>query len=143
MNFFSINISSNNNRQTYINIGKILNLSPCDGDHYNINNPEAEWISHPDNKRYSLWVFSIDIKDENSTSLSIDKLLDLIEPNIDELEKIGIKKNDMFFLLNTNFDMPSSFKLNPKTMRRLGKTDIEIFIDLQHKTIVENPRLPR
>ena len=93
MNFFSININTDNTRETYINIGKILNLSPDDGDHYEINNPEAVWDSAFE-KRYALWVYGVGLESENLVSDSICKLLDLVEPNIDKLENIGIKKKE-------------------------------------------------
>lgn len=125
MSFFSVNISTDNTLETYVGISKILNLFP--EDYYNLENPESEWNSIH-GERYCLWVYSEDFNEEIIYSNSLNTILDIIEPNLLNLENIGIKKDKIFFILHIDTESDTEIIFNPKDMLRIGTIGIELSI---------------
>ena len=125
MSFFSLNIITDNLHETYVGISEVLNLFP--DDHYDSANPNSEWKSIYE-ERYCLWVYSEDFFDTVINSEVINSILDAIEPNFVHLEKLGITKDKIFFILHTETESCTDIIFNSKDMLRLGKIGIELTI---------------
>jgi hypothetical protein len=122
MKYYRLHINSKNNLENYSKITEILGVNPT----------ELE-LDKSSTDLYSLWTYSVDEEDEGTYYDFINNFLDIIEPNIKELKKIGIKKKDITFWLNYEYNKQCGLEFHPKEMKRLGKSGIVLCIDCWEK----------
>lgn len=122
MKYYRLHINSKNDFESYSKITEILGVNPT----------ELE-IDKFSTNLYSLWTYIVDEEDEGSYYDFINNFLDIIEPKFKELKKIGIKKKDITFWLNYEYDQQCGMEFHPKEMKRLGKSGIVLCIDCWQK----------
>lgn len=118
MKYYRLYINSKNGFESYSKITEILGVKPT----------ELE-IDKSSTDLYSLWIYSIDEEDEGTYYDFINNFLDIIEPKFKELKKFGIKKKDITFWLNYEYNQQCGMEFHPKEMKRLGKSGIVLCID--------------
>lgn len=121
MKYYRLHIDSKD-FETYSKITEILGVEPTEfkGKVYQTDS-------------YSLWSYHVDEEDEAPYYDFINNFLDIVEPKFIELKKIGVKKNDITFWLNYEYDQQCGMEFHPKEMKRLGKSEIVMCIDCWQK----------
>jgi hypothetical protein len=117
MKYYRLHINCKNNFENYSKITEILRVHPTE--------LQLDKFS---TDRYGLWTYSVE-EDEGVYYDFINNFLDIIEPNFKELKKIGIKKKDITFWLNYEYNKQCGIEFHPKEMKRLGKSGIVLCID--------------
>lgn len=121
MKYYRLHINSKN-IEIYSKITEILGVKPT----------KFETERNPTDL-YSLWSYNVDEEDEASNYDFINNFLNIVEPKFTELKKIGIKKRDITFWLNYEYDQQCGMEFHPKEMKRLGKSGIVMCIDCWQK----------
>ena len=82
MKYYRIHIDSKASAEIYNEITKILGVKP------------TQFESENSEDLYSLWTYAIDENEEDETPYYdfVNNFLNIIEPKLSELKKIGIKK---------------------------------------------------
>jgi len=127
MKYHHLNIHIDGNIDTYNGITDLLGLKPTKFEKYMTSKDTAN--------KYDLWTYSVETDDEEPYFDFINKFLDILEPKFEELEKLGIKKNDILIWLLYEYDQQCSMEFHPEEMKRLGESGIVMNIDCWH---VEN-----
>lgn len=118
MKYYRLYINCKNIFENYSKITEILGV-----------NPTEIQLDKSSNDIDSLWTYCVDQEDEGVYYDFINNFLDIIEPNFKELKKIGIKKKDITFWLNYEYNKQCGIEFHPKEMKRLGKSGIVLCID--------------
>ena len=116
MKYYRLDISTDNTADTLNKITNILGWTPSKVDDEN----------RRDN-RYMVWSYSVDESADNFDFINI--FLDKLEPNFDELQKLGVTKDDITFWLLYAYDQQCGMEFAPKEMKRLGDNGITLCID--------------
>ena len=123
MVFNQISIYNPNGSESFKRISKILNLEPI----------PSEAIEKLKIEQYGVWTYSVETNDEIPYYDFINLFLDILEPNFENLEKLGIKRDDISFWHLYEYDQQCAMEFNPKEMERLGKNGITLCIDCWQK----------
>lgn len=118
MNYYRLHINTKN-EEIYQEVSKILNIEPT--------------VFENDNEKKTLWCYAIDEKNEDDYIDFINLYLDLLEPKFNELERIGIKKNDISIWRIYEYEYQCAIEVTPQEMKRLGNNDITLCIDCFQK----------
>lgn len=122
MKYYRLHIDSKNDSIIYRKITKILAIEPADFKE-DKNNKDLN----------SLWTYSVEEKEEEPNYDFINQFLDIIEPNLSELKKIGIDREDITFWMIYEYDQQCSMEFHPQEMKRLGESGIIMCIDCFQK----------
>lgn len=123
MKYYRLDIDSKNSVEIYNKITEILGVKPTE---FETTKPEF---------LYSLWSYAIEENEEDETPYYdfINNFLDIVEPKFKELKKIGVKKKNISFWLNYEYDQQCGMEFHPEEMKRLGKSGIVMCIDCWQK----------
>src|SRR4051794_29385653 len=87
MVFNQISIYNPNGSESFKRISEILNLEPI----------ASEGLGKLKTEQYGVWTYSVETNDEEPYFDFINRFLDILEPNFEDLEKLGIKRDDISF----------------------------------------------
>ncbi len=118
MKYHRIEIVTDKSIETYNKITNLLGVYPLEFE----NNEDKE-------DKYWIWTYSVDVEDEAPNYDFINKFLDILETKFDDLEKIGVTKDNITFWLLYNYEHQCSMEFHPQEMKRLGETGIVLCID--------------
>jgi hypothetical protein len=116
MKYYRLDIRTDNTVDTFNKITNILGWTPCKED--DENNPDI---------RYIVWSYAVDESADNFDFINI--FLDKLEPNFDELKKLGVTKDDITFWLLYEYEQQCGMEFSPNEMKRLGDNGITLCID--------------
>ena len=123
MVFNQISIYNPNGSESFKQISKILNLEPI----------ASEGLGKLKTEQYVIWTYSVETNDEEPYFDFINRFLDVLEPNFENLFQIGIKREDISFWYLYEYDQQCAMEFMPKEMERLGKNGITLCIDCWQK----------
>ena len=118
MKYYDLIIDTDNSKNHYDMISDVLNVLP------NLENTKSH-----NNDEFSIWTYRIQIDEHDDDSHTIDRLLDLIEPKMDELFQIGINKNEILIWLLYEYTHQCALGFSPNELLRLGQLGIALNID--------------
>ena len=82
----------------------------------------------------STWWLQLQEDEENDNYVDfINIFMDLLEPNFDKLNNIGIDKENILIWLVYEYEHQCALGFNPKELERLGKNGIALNIDCHHR----------
>ena len=111
MVFNQISIYNPNGSESFKQISKILNLEPI----------ASEGLGKLKTEQYVIWTYSVETNDEEPYFDFINRFLDILKPNFENLFQIGIKREDISFWHLYEYDQQCAMEFMPKEMERLGK----------------------
>jgi hypothetical protein len=111
-------ICSDKTVETYNKITNILGWTPFE----NERDKRSDY-------RYSVWSYEVETSDNDPYFDFINVFLDRLEPKFIDLEKLGIKKEDITIWLLYEYDQQCGLELSPSNMKRLGNNEISLCID--------------
>lgn len=120
MNYYRLDIQTENDISKYNAISSLLQLSP-------------RKVNQNETFAYSVWSYEVEVKDEENSFDFINNFLDILEPKFDELEKSQISKSDITFWLLYEYDQQCNMEFNPKEMKRLGENEITLCVSCWEK----------
>ena len=123
MIFNKISIYNPNGSESYKRISEILNLEPI----------ATEGLETSTTEQYGVGTYSVETTDEEHYFDFINRFLDILEPTFEDLENLGIKRDDISFWHLYEYDQQCAMEFMPKEMERLGKTGITLCIDCWQK----------
>lgn len=113
MKYYQLFIQTDNSKELYNSVTTILGLQPT----------EDEAIS------YEIWMYCISEAEDEPTVDFINIFLDILEPNFEQLEQLGITKDNINFWLIYEYDKQCGLEFHPQEMARLGQNGIHLCID--------------
>jgi hypothetical protein len=93
----------------------------------------SEGLGKLKTEQYGVWIYSVEKSDGEPYYDFINLFLDILEPNFESLEKLGIKRDDISFWHLYEYDQQCGMEFMPKEMERLGKNGITLCIDCWQK----------
>ena len=120
MNYYRLDIRTENDISKYNAISSLLQLSP-------------RKLNLEDNLQYAVWSYEVLVKDEDNSYDFINNFLDILEPKFGELEKKQIIRSDITFWFLYEYDQQCNMEFNPKEMKRLGENEITLCISCWEK----------
>ncbi len=118
MKYYNLYIDLEKNSNAYHSVTEILGIKPT-----------KKELKELDTNESNTWWHQIV---ENETDMPfgfINHFLDLIEPNLNKLAALGIKRSDILIWLVYEYDKQCSMEFNPQEMKRLGECGIAFNID--------------
>ena len=122
MKYYRLHIDTDGTLEMYNNITLILGIVPMKIDVVN------------DPKPYDLWTYAMDEGEDDEYYDFINSFLDILEPKLNELESIGVKKENILFWLNYEYDQQCGMEFHPLELKRLGENGIHLNIDCWQKS---------
>ncbi|MEH0154255.1 hypothetical protein V6R21_08920 [Limibacter armeniacum] len=127
MKYHRLQIYTNGSQDNYNAISKLLGVQPTEF-------PESKF----DNNPFDIWIYSVDIADEDPYFDFINQFLDILEPKFSDLEKMEITRDNISFWLLYEYYEQCGMEYHPKEMKRLGESEIVLCIDCwQRNTEIE------
>ena len=120
MKYYNLHIDFPPSKKTYKEITTILGKSPTISKTKNLNDTEdpSDW-----------WLqFEEDEENDNYGDF-INTFMDLLEPKLNDLKKIGVKKEDILIWLVYEYKHQCALGFSPKELKRLGENGIAFNID--------------
>lgn len=118
-----ISICNLKGSESFQRVSEILNFKPNASDE--LDKLETEEIF--------VWTYSVETNDDEPYYDFINQFLDILEPNFGNLEKLGIKRDDISFWHLYEYDQQCAMEFMPKQMERLGRNGITLCIDCWQK----------
>lgn len=120
MKYYRISIHTDNTVETYNRISDLLGVQPME-----------DTLNDNSNDHYNIWTFEKEDDENDDTPYFdfINNFLDLLEPKFEQLEKLGIKRDDISFWYLYGYDQQCGMEFHPKEMKRLGESGIVLCID--------------
>lgn len=120
MNYYRLDIQTENSISKYNAVSNLLQLSPRE-------------VDQKENFAYTVWSYEVEVNDEDNSYDFINNFLNILEPKFDGLDKIQITKNDITFWFLYEYDQQCNIEFNPKEMKRLGENEITLCISCWEK----------
>ncbi|MCB9233233.1 MAG: hypothetical protein H6581_16370 [Bacteroidia bacterium] len=117
MKFYNLYISFDPSWDTYNSITRLLGRTPND------------WIKSKFERAEEPSFWWLQLKEEDQDLNLIHEFLDLLEPNLNSLEKLGIKKSDILIWLVYEYQHQCAMEFKPDEMERMGKNGITLNVD--------------
>lgn len=118
MKYYQLFIDTGNNIETYNSVTNLLEIQPT----------ETEKDKNS-NDRYSSWMYVVTQTETDPNVNFINIFLDILEPKLNELEKLGITRDKILFWILYEYDQQCSMEFHPQEMKRLGQSEIHLNID--------------
>jgi hypothetical protein len=118
-NYYRLHINCKPDKSVYESISQILDVTPMSF--------EPSKMFPVDT--YSDWTYEIIEREEDNYYDFINEFLNLIEPNLNELKKIGITVSDILIWKLYEYQGQCAMEFHPKEMKRLGELGIHLNID--------------
>ena len=118
MKYYNLYINFKDSSDTYHAITEIFGVKPTE-----------QAPSKFETNQFDSWWHQVVENEADSTFDFINVFLDMIEPNLDKLAVLGIKKSDILFWLVNEYDKQCSMEFHPQEMKRLGESGIGFNID--------------
>lgn len=118
MKYHRLYITTDGTQDNYNEISKILKIKPTEFP-----------TEKDDDNPFDLWSYCVDIEDDDLYYDFINKFLDILEPKLLELNKIGVTKDKIIFWLIYEYYAQCSLSLDAQEMKRLGENGIALNID--------------
>lgn len=115
MKIYSLHIETNGDSKTFDSISKLLNLKP-----------EIDY-------NYSTWSYHVEEKEGDPYFDFIEEFLKLLAPIFNELEELGIKRNDILFWVRYEYQHQCAMEFSATEMKRMGEAGISLNIDCWEK----------
>jgi len=77
----------------------------------------------------STWWIQLNQDEEDSPIDFINVFMDLLEPNFEKLNEIGIRNNDIVIWLVYEYDKQCSMEFDSEELERIGRNSITLCID--------------
>jgi len=124
MKYYNLYIAFESNWDTYNKVTELLG-----------RNPQKHKKSKFDkNNEPSMWWLQLKEDEEGENYVDyINIFMDLLEPNLESLRKIGIEKKDILIWLVYEYDHQCALSFLPNELERLGKNGIALNIDCLEK----------
>ena len=84
---------------------------------------------HDSNEIPDLWFYRLERCSEDRQEDFINHFLDLLEPNFEELERLGINRKNILFWYVYEYEYQCSMSFTPSELLRLGESGITMNID--------------
>ena len=124
MKYYNLYIDFEPNWETYNKVTEIIKRTP--------NKHEKTKFDKTDEP--SIWWLQLVEDEEKDNRIDfINIFLDLLEPNFDHLEKLGIKKENILIWLIYEYEHQCALGFNPKELERLGSNGIALNIDCHER----------
>ena len=117
MKFHNLYINTDGTFETYQKITTLLNVNP-----------------KPEGQEFDLWTYQVITDEEHDNYFDfINHFLDMIEPNFEKLEILGVKREDITIWLFYEYTEQCAMEFNAQEMKRLGESGIPLNIDCIRK----------
>ena len=117
--YYRLHINCKPDKNVYESISQILGVAPM---------PFEPSKMFPVDT-YSDWTYEVIERDEDNHYDFINEFIDLIEPKLAELDKIGITVKDILIWKLYEYQHQCAMDFHPEEMKRLGEIGIHLNID--------------
>ena len=114
MNFYRLHIQTRSD-EVYNQVSVILNLEPT--------------FPYDEKELKRLWIHGFEDDKEDSYIDFINVYLNILEPKFEELESVGIKRDDISVWRIYGYNQQCSMEFSPTEMKRLAENGITLCID--------------
>ena len=111
MKYYKLVIFTDGTKETYQKITAILRVKPVEENGYDV------------------WTYIVEEHEESPTFDFINAFLDLLEPQFEKLEEVGVNKDKLLFWLLYEFEHQCALGFSPQEIQRLGANGIALNID--------------
>jgi hypothetical protein len=122
MQYYKLDISNANSTETYNKISELLAWKPVRNDN-DLNSKHS----------FRVWSYEVTSEDHEPDFEFVNVFLDRLIPEITELQKLGIEKENISIWLLYEYDQQCNMEFPPKTMKRLGDNGIVLCISCWQK----------
>lgn len=119
MKYYNLNINFEPSWDTYNRITETIGQQPKEykQSHFEKSNIPSTW-----------WI-QLNQDEEDSPIDFINVFMDLLEPNFEKLNEIGIRNNDIVIWLVYEYDKQCSMEFHSEELERIGRNSITLCID--------------
>ena len=111
MKYYKLVIFTDGTKAVYQKITTILGVEPVQEDEYDV------------------WTYIVEEQEESPSFDFINKFLDLLEPQFERLQAIGVTRDDLLFWLLYEYEHQCALGLSSQELQRLGASGIALNID--------------
>ena len=115
MKYHILSITTDSTEETYNRISNLLGLEP-----------KAVDKNTKDDSLYSLWEYEVITNEEDEYFNFINNFLDILNPKLIDLEKLGVIKENILFWLLYEYNQQCAMEFNPQEIKRLGESGIHL-----------------